>query len=137
MESHEGLIYLPQEQLHSSGATTRSAANTAGWTQKMRDAFSDFADKATHAYEAASESVSHGVTKAKAAGAQKCSTVSCARRGRNGCVLQRALLPLANLCGSAPQKVKVTLTCSFAEGDAAGAGAVAAAAVTVGALTAL
>jgi hypothetical protein len=65
VESQPGLVALPIEQLQSSASSESRAANTSGWSAKMREAFQDLASRANHAVGAATESVSKA---AKAAG---------------------------------------------------------------------
>jgi hypothetical protein len=66
VESQHTLVHLPLQDLWSTRASHEARANTAGWTQKMRDTFTELATKANHAYGAATETVTKV---AKAAGA--------------------------------------------------------------------
>lgn len=56
VDSNDGLVKLPMEQLYAvEGINRGGMANTANWTQKMRDAFTELASRASAAYEVASE----------------------------------------------------------------------------------
>jgi hypothetical protein len=55
VDSNDGLVKLPMEQLCNAEGANKGMANTADWTQKMRDAFTELASRASAAYEVASE----------------------------------------------------------------------------------